>query len=88
MLWNNTESHLLEIVADTLVLSGNNLTLLERDLERDTKLADIRMDEDDRVEILIEIEAQFGVDLDEAEIDRCETIGDLIEVVAAACKEQ
>lgn len=55
----------------------------------DTQLADdLHLDSLDMYEKIVEIEDEFNITIPEAKLDNLETIGDVIELIDAICKEE
>lgn len=58
------------------------------DLRPETSLAaDLRIDDMDKIEFAMELEAEFGVDLGDADLEQMNTVGDALALVAAAPAE-
>lgn len=64
-----TTDRIIKIIADHLVIDAD-------DLSAETLLAELDMDSLDAVEICMEINDEFEIDLEQ--YDRCKTIGDIV----------
>lgn len=54
---------------------------LAEPLSVETRIDSLELDSLDEVEILMEIEDRFGIEIDQALVNGCQTLGDLIALV-------
>lgn len=70
------EEKLIKIVAEKLNIEEKNITLASRFQE------DLGADSLDIVELLMEIEEEFGVNISDEESERLKTVGDAIKFIS------
>ncbi len=71
------EMKLIKIVADKLNIEEKNITIASRFQE------DLGADSLDIVELLMEIEEVFGVNISDEESERLKTVGDAVKFIVA-----
>ncbi|BBH52205.1 MULTISPECIES: acyl carrier protein [Fluviispira] len=71
------ESKLIKIVAEKLSIEEKNVTAASRFQE------DLGADSLDIVELLMEIEEEFGVNISDDESERLKTVGDAVKFITA-----
>ena len=76
----NVEERVMNVVSEQLALNKETLT-------RDSDfIKDLGSDSLDQVELIMELEEEFGITIPEEEADKVRTVGDVIDHIEAALK--
>ena len=74
------EERVMDVVSEQLALNKETLT-------RDSDfIKDLGSDSLDQVELIMELEEEFGITIPEEEADKVRTVGDVIDHIEAALK--
>ncbi len=78
------ENKLLEQINVTASQSTGSKEPCLQSYDRDIRVADLGLDSLKLVEVVFELEAEFGIDVDESMLIQVSTLGDLVELVFSA----
>lgn len=68
-----------EIREELLKIVGDQLNEPTNDIEDNSSLEMLGADSLDRVEIVMKVEEKFDIEIEDAEVEKCKTFGDLVD---------